>query len=508
MKLSLKLLALILSASFCLQASANTITVTSTADSGPNTLRAALAGAAANDTIDFNLTYPATITLTSGQLDVVTSVTISGPGANQLAVNGGGNSRVFFIDSGNTVTIDGLTITNGVAGGIGGNNGGAIYNHHATLTVSNCTLTGNYAENLGGGIFNWGEISGSATLTIANSTLSGNSVGYYGVGGGISNDGESSGSATVTIKNSTLSGNSAGERGYGGGIFNGGFSGSATLTIKNSTLNGNSAGNYGGNIYLEGGDIVDTTLTIEDTILNAGASGGNIWNRGGTVTSLGYNLSSDVGVTNDHGGTGDLNAIGDQINTNPLLGPLQDNGGPTFTHALLIGSPAIDMGNPTFTPPPNYDQRGPVFDRVVNGRIDIGAFELESSAPCPQPQGYWKNNPNAWPESALPMTLGSQPYIKSELLGILRTPVGKGPKADASLILADQLIAARLNIANGADATPVTSTINDANTVLSLYSGKLPYRVRTNSPNGHRMVNDAATLENYNKGLLTAGCSP
>ena len=98
--------------------------------------------------------------------------------------------------------------------------------------------------------------------------------------------------------------------------------------------------------------------------------------------------------------------------------------------------------------------------------------------------------------------------VKSELLGILRTPVVKGPKADASLILADQLIAAKLNIANGADATPVTSTITDANTVLSLYSGKLPYRVRTNSPNGHRMVNDAATLENYNKGLLTAGCSP
>jgi len=60
-----------------------------------------------------------------------------------------------------------------------------------------------------------------------------------------------------------------------------------------------------------------------------------------------------------------------------MLGPLQDNGGPTFTHALLTGSPAIDAGDPNFTPPPYYDQRGPGFARVVNGRIDIGAFEVQ-----------------------------------------------------------------------------------------------------------------------------------
>jgi hypothetical protein len=60
-----------------------------------------------------------------------------------------------------------------------------------------------------------------------------------------------------------------------------------------------------------------------------------------------------------------------------MLGPLQDNGGPTFTNELLTGSPAIDAGDPNFTPPPDYDQRGPGFDRVVNGRIDIGAFEVE-----------------------------------------------------------------------------------------------------------------------------------
>jgi len=58
------------------------------------------------------------------------------------------------------------------------------------------------------------------------------------------------------------------------------------------------------------------------------------------------------------GGTGDLTATGDQINTDPMLGPLQDNGGTTFTHELLSGSPAFDAGDPNFTPPPDYDQRG------------------------------------------------------------------------------------------------------------------------------------------------------
>jgi len=106
------------------------------------------------------------------------------------------------------------------------------------------------------------------------------------------------------------------------------------------------------------------------------------------------------------------------------------------------------------------------------------------------------------------LVLGSQTYTKTELLRILRTSTGSGTKADASLILADQLIAAKLNIANGANGTPVTSTITDADAVLSLYPGKLPYRVRTNTTNGHRMVNDANVLNNYNNGLLTSGCTP
>jgi hypothetical protein len=139
------------------------------------------------------------------------------------------------------------------------------------------------------------------------------------------------------------------------GIFNGSqYGGSATLTINSSTISGNSASN---------------------TIRKSGASGENIVNSSGVATSDGYNLSSD-----NAGGL--LRATGDQINTDPLLGPLQDNGGPTLTHELLSGSPAIDPGDPNFTPPPNYDQRGTDFPRVFNGRVDIGAFEVQTVTPA------------------------------------------------------------------------------------------------------------------------------
>ena len=112
----------------------------------------------------------------------------------------------------------------------------------------------------------------------------------------------------------------------------------------------------------------DVVADLSDDIFNAGASGQNFFNDGGTITSHGFNLS------NDDGG-GFLNGPGDQIDTDPLVGPLQDNGGPTFTHALLLGNPAIDSGNPNFTPPPFFDQRGTGYPRVVNGRLDKGSFE-------------------------------------------------------------------------------------------------------------------------------------
>ena len=99
--------------------------------------------------------------------------------------------------------------------------------------------------------------------------------------------------------------------------------------------------------------------------------------------------------------------------------------------------------------------------------------------------------------------LGSQIYNMTELLAILNTPSG----GDASLILAKQLIAAKLNIANGSDPTPVSGTITHADNLLSMFSGKLPYNVKPSSIIGQMMVNDANTLDNYNNGLLTPGCA-
>jgi hypothetical protein len=348
-----------------------TITVTNTSDNDPGSLRQTLAAANDGDTINFNSSLNGqTITLTSGELLVNKSVAISGPGANTLAVDANHASRVFYIASGKTVTISGLSITNGTASPSVPlyYYGGGIYNDHATLTVSNCTVSGNSTPTdsfgNGGGIFNDGSF-GSAPLTVSNCTISGNSA-VPGTGGGITNY-----AGTLTITNSTLSGNSAQD---GGGINNYGNPEFTNVTVNNSTLSGNSAApGYGGGISNTG------TLKIGHTILNAGPSGANIYNLGfGTVTSLGYNLSSD-------NGGGLLTATGDRINTDPRLGPLQNNGGPTFTHLPASNSPAIDAGDPTL----GGDQRGSGFVRVMNCRIDIGATEVQATpTPTPRPHGH------------------------------------------------------------------------------------------------------------------------
>ena len=373
-----------------LNAQAATITVTNTNDSGAGSLRQAIADAHDGDTIDFGVT--GTITLTTGELLVAKSISIDGPGSDHLTVDGNHASGVFWVQvgGGGTAAIAGLTITNGNAnpgGGISnesstltvrnctisGNSapgafgtGGGIYNDVAfsngTLEVLNCTIRGNSAGDNGGGIYNYGG-SMIATLKVVNSTLSGNSAHFYG--GGIYTISAYGGSAPADVLNSTFSGNTAGR--FGGGIYNNAFTGgSSPLVVLHSTFSDNSAfgGPSGGIANVSG------TLQLGSTILNASS----ISNDSGTITSLGYNLSSE-------NGGGFLTATGDQINTTLMLGPLQDNGGPTFTHALLTGSPAIDTGDPNFdpnafNPPMLYDQRGSGHDRVAHGRVDIGAFEI------------------------------------------------------------------------------------------------------------------------------------
>ena len=123
------------------------------------------------------------------------------------------------------------------------------------------------------------------------------------------------------------------------------------------------------------------------------------------------------------------------------------------------------------------------------------------SGVCPLTQGFWKNHPNVWPVNSL--MLGSQIYTQAELLAILNTPSG----GDASIILAKQLIAAKLNIAAGSDPTPISSTITHADSLLAMFPGKLPYHVAPSSNIGQMMVSDGSTLDDYNNGRLTPGCS-
>jgi hypothetical protein len=320
-----------------------------------------------------------------GSTLTIVNCSINGNRAGSTGIPGEGAG--IFNNSINSGQAD-LTITRSDVLGneaFGNSSGGGIHNngagqtHHATLVLNETKIRWNSAST-GAGIYNNGFYTGDATLVVNNSTISGN-VAMNG-GGGISNSGTfMSGHASLTVSNSTISSNSAR---IGGAILNSGEGGSATLEIVNSTMSDNSAVEQGGGLYntgataatRSGGGIYpdgsggSATASISNTVLKAGTSGENIYNLVGAVTSAGYNLSSDDGG-------GFLTATGDQINTNPMVGPLEDNGGPTLTNKLLSGSPAIDAGDPNFTPPPAYDQRGPGSPRVIGGRIDVGSFELQ-----------------------------------------------------------------------------------------------------------------------------------
>jgi predicted outer membrane repeat protein len=321
-------------------------------------LREAIAFANSNadmSTVEFSPDVRGTITLTQGELLIDSDLTIEGPGASALRINGNNVNRVFNIET-VTVTISGLTISGGNAG-VG--DGGGIYNR-GMLTVSSSTLSSNRANTYGGAIYS------SGSLIVSGSTISGNSATYYASsGGGIYNAYRGS----LTISRSTLSGNSATT---GGGIWN-----SDSLTISSSTLSGNSVTFRGGGIYNSSG----ASLTMSGSIV----AGNSATNAGpeiyGAVVSGGYNL---LGKSD---GSSGLTATGDQTGTGaaPLDAKLDTlkstNGGPTATIALLAGSPAINAGDPNFDGTGKTDQRGEGFPRVRSGRVDIGAFEVQNAAP-------------------------------------------------------------------------------------------------------------------------------
>jgi predicted outer membrane repeat protein len=407
------------------------------------TLRQAIMDANANsgaDTIVFASSLSGqTITMGADPQTITDPVSIQGPGAAQLTVNGDGDYSAFYVDmanAGDPVAISGLTMTNGYKAG----NGAAVFNNNADLMLSNVAVTDSYTAlaaptaYVGGGIY-----SNGGSLTIDHSTVSGNHA-YYGGGVG-------AGGGDVTISNSTVSGNyadgdvaSSGEQGYGGGV----WSSSADVTIISSTVSGNVAAYDGGGIYVKGHD-QDVTIK-NSTFANNQAyndDGGGIWDyaSSSTLTVIGSTVVGNSAATRTGGieasvggppvlqnsivsgntsatdpetddvSTGDnfdtaFSLIGvpsTYVNetvpgsnlaagTNPQLGPLASNGGPTETMLPADTSPVVNKGSAFGLTSDQRDLTRPVsFPGVANSSAagadgsDMGAVELQSTPTPLQP---------------------------------------------------------------------------------------------------------------------------
>jgi hypothetical protein len=416
---------------------ATTFVVTNTNDSGAGSLRQAIADANANagaDTITFAAGLTGTITVaTSGALLITDSVTITGPGVNVLSVSGTSGhfkSRVFEINSGINVAISGLTIHKGSTTGpfFGAGFAGGIFNQ-GNLTLNSCVVSDNKVRGgqnpVGGSIAGdayGGGIVNSGTLTLNNCVVRDNSItGISAFGAGIA--APPNVSSTLILNNTTVSGNTvvAASNGSssGGGIS---VNASGTATVKNSTFSGNlvtgDTNGVGGGIA-SAGTLSVSNSTITGNIVSITATGKTGQGGGLTITAGAATLSSSI-VADNYATTssrdvqgalaasGSFNLIGDgtgmsglsngtnsnQVGTaaspiNPLLGALSENGGPTPTHVLLLGSPAIDKGTANAL---TTDQRGAGFSRTVNepavvdaaDGTDIGAFEIQtvSGDPC------------------------------------------------------------------------------------------------------------------------------
>jgi len=375
--------------------------------------------------INFYDAMPDTITL-GGELVIASHVTIAGSVADRLTLSGSDATRVLRVTSGATAVVSKLTVANGKLRGNVGNFGtlaGAGIFNEGNLTLQGAVVRDSRViaayRNFGGGIYNAG------TLTLAGSSLADNLAGEGRVNRGA---GLYTVTGAATVVNSTLAGNTvrgvgSGTTQTGAGIYNEG-----TLILGNSTLAGNAAAapihfandnnectldtydlDTGHSFYMPingngcdpqdsptaqstfppaqstGGGVFNAgTATVRNALVAANTSVGGSPDFGGSVTSQGNNL---IGQTN--GSTGwvatDLTGTA-AAPVSPQLGPLQNNGGPTFAMALLPGSPAIDASDPAFdpnafTPPLTTDQRGAGYPRIFHGTVDIGAFEFQGAAP-------------------------------------------------------------------------------------------------------------------------------
>jgi hypothetical protein len=330
------------------------------------TITYAVSKAVANDVISIGAG-----TFVENGLVIFDPVQLIGEGPANTIIQGGDPVVALKAQS----ALCGLTIT----GGFGHAHGGGI-NSQLETTMVNCVVSGNATQGADGA-----GISSQGIMSIGDSSISDN----HGIlGGGLSLTG---GSQTLVV-NSTIANNSAS---FGGGI----VLENAMASVINSTISGNTATNEGGGILIAGASAV-LNLSLSTITNNAAPTGSGVEAKsgasvnvytsiianqasgqdctigfgGGTITSLGYNIESatSCGFTN----------TGDQQNTDPQLGPLQNNGGPTQTHDLATNSPAIDAGQTSCTRA--TDQRGaprpvdyPGVSPDGTAHCDIGAFELQ-----------------------------------------------------------------------------------------------------------------------------------
>lgn len=287
----------------------------------------------------------ATITVNSEKL-ITTNVLIDGAGQITFSATAASPAtRIFSVQAGGSLTLQGLTL---IGGNAGSGDGGAILNA-GTLQLNNVTVRNNQAQR-GGAIHN------SGTLTLNGVTLSENQAER---GGAIYTLSPALGGATNQLVNATLSSNT-GSLG-GGAIYND----LSSITLLNSTLANNAADGGGNAIWNAtgpGGAV--GSISVQNSILGAGTIGVACV---GSLTSAGNNIASDTSCA--------LSQASDKNATNPVLGSLQQNGGPTQTHAPLAGSPALDLANPDTCP--SIDQRGQ--PRPFGTHCDSGAVEVQQA---------------------------------------------------------------------------------------------------------------------------------
>jgi hypothetical protein len=364
-------------------ATANTITVVNTNNSGSGSLREAVDDAQANDTIRFD---PSLISAGSDSIVLATTILFNKSlvfkglynSMDTLYISGGNTNRHFYIVYAGIVTMDSMVLVNGNAGS--GDGGAILINDSGSLFIHNSFITGNNGNN-GGGISSFNNSGASAHVEIQNSSITNNTASSNG--GGISSYSYSSSSyssTSIQITNSTISGNTAnGAFGGGGGIYSFSLSqasmilsSSSSVQVSNSTIIGNNAnsGNGGGVYSLSSPSISASTIEITSSIIWTASTGGaNFYNNAASITSNGYNIFSDA--PNGYNSSLDLvNVSAVSLN----LQPLANNGGSTPTMLPGCGSVAINAGSPT-------DFSAAQNGLITDSRRDIGAAESPSSPP-------------------------------------------------------------------------------------------------------------------------------